>query len=188
MAGAVFVIEGNHQKLNLSASIESLPRHLKPNWWVSLTSHSSDELQPGPRMVSNGKLFTVSRVHDDVQNAFMVATMPRTSLGFVNLNPYKKKDREWETRLTAHRPFANLHASGNFYTSLGVAVPSRIPGIHAKDKPLGGVRFTVKGIFEIEGLRVTTGDRSFYSLSKPSDATCPAIKRYLDSLIPHCGF
>lgn len=100
----------------------------------------------------------------------------------------KKKDREWETRLTAHRPFANLHASGNFYTSLGVAVPSRIPGIHAKDKPLGGVRFTVKGIFEIEGLRVTTGDRSFYSLSKPSDATCPAIKRYLDSLIPHCGF
>ena len=135
MAGAVFVIEGNHQKLNLSASIESLPRHLKPNWWVSLTSHSSDELQPGPRMVSNGKLFTVSRVHDDVQNAFMVATMPRTSLGFVNLNPYKKKDREWETRLTAHRPFANLHASGNFYTSLGVAVLRVSQGFMQKTNP-----------------------------------------------------
>ncbi|KAJ5106161.1 hypothetical protein N7456_002836 [Penicillium angulare] len=159
MAGAVFVTEGNHRDLNLSTSIESLPQHLKPNWWVSLTSHSSDELQPGPRIVSNGNLFTVSRVHDDVHGAFMVATMPRASPG----------------------PFANLHASGKFYTSLGVAVPSRIPGIHAKDKPLGGVRFAVKDVFEIEGLRVTAGDRSFYSLSKPSDATCPAIKRLIDS-------
>ncbi|KAJ5890023.1 hypothetical protein N7504_010833 [Penicillium tannophilum] len=159
MAGAVIVSTGNHSDSTLSASIGSLPQHLKPHWWISLTSEIADNLPPGPRIVCNGKLFTISRIHDDVHGAFMMASVPRTSPG----------------------PFSNLHATGDFYTSLGIAVPSRIPGIHAKDQPLGGVRFAVKDIFEIEGLRVTAGDRAFYSLSKPSQATCPAIQRLLDS-------
>lgn len=78
-------------------------------------------------------------------------------------------------------PFKNLHVSGDFYTSLGVAVSSRIPGVYAEDKPLGGVRFAIKDIFEVEGLRVTAGDRAFYSLSKPAAVTCTAIKRLIDA-------
>lgn len=58
---------------------------------------------------------------------------------------------------------------------------SRIPGVHAEDKPLGGVRFAVKDIFDVEGLRVTAGDRAFYSLSKPATVTSPAIKRLIDA-------
>lgn len=77
--------------------------------------------------------------------------------------------------------FKNLHVSGDFYTSLGVAVGSRIPGVHAEGKPLGGVRFAIKDIFEVEGLRTTAGNRAFYSLSNAATRTCPAIKRLVDA-------
>lgn len=39
----------------------------------------------------------------------------------------------------------------------------------------------VKDIFDIEGLRVTGGHRAFYSLSKPSSSTAPALQSLLDA-------
>ncbi|KAK2875346.1 hypothetical protein FQN49_001664 [Arthroderma sp. PD_2] len=110
-------------------------------------------------MVSQGKLFSVYRVHDDVNGTFMVAIQPQSTPG----------------------PFKNLHASGDFYTSLGVAVGSRIAGAHTVGKPPGGVRFAINDIFESEGLRTTAGNRALYSLSKPATKTCPATKRMIDA-------
>ncbi|KAH1434619.1 hypothetical protein KXW29_008062 [Aspergillus fumigatus] len=159
LSGIIFVTEDNGIQPNLSASIESLPKEWKPDWWIFFNKEVGGQLHPGPRMVSYGKIHTVYRIYDDVNGAFMVAIQPPITPG----------------------PFKNLHVSGDFYTSLGVAVSSRIPGVYAEDKPLGGVRFAIKDIFEVEGLRVTAGDRAFYSLSKPAAVTCPAIKRLIDA-------
>ncbi|KAM0122645.1 hypothetical protein ACP6JC_000712 [Aspergillus fumigatus] len=159
LSGIIVVTEDNGIQPNLSASIESLPKEWKPDWWIFFNKEVGGQLHPGPRMVSYGKIHTVYRIYDDVNGAFMVAIQPPITPG----------------------PFKNLHVSGDFYTSLGVAVSSRIPGVYAEDKPLGGVRFAIKDIFEVEGLRVTAGDRAFYSLSKPAAVTCPAIKRLIDA-------
>lgn len=46
--------------------------------------------------------------------------------------------------------------------------------------PLRGVRFAVKDMFAIQGLRVTAGNRAYYSLqSSPAPTTCPALRRLL---------
>ncbi|KAJ5707141.1 hypothetical protein N7488_006942 [Penicillium malachiteum] len=65
--------------------------------------------------------------------------------------------------------------------SLGVAVRSRMPAFYEKDKLLAGVRFAVKDVFEIKGLRVTAGNRAFYNLPKLAKKTRPAIQGLLDS-------
>lgn len=43
------------------------------------------------------------------------------------------------------------------------------------------MRFAVKDVFDIEGLRVTAGNRAFYSLSKPAGATAQLLQRLIDS-------
>ncbi|KAM5506468.1 hypothetical protein McanMca71_002662 [Microsporum canis] len=159
LTGMIFVTENNSSQSDLSASIGSLPKEWKPDWWITFKQETNSKLRAGPHMVSQGKLFSVYRVHDDVNGAFMVAIQPQSTPG----------------------PFKNLHASGDFYTSLGVAVGSRIAGAHAVGKPLSGVRFAIKDIFEVEGLRTTAGNRAYYSLFNPATKTCPAIKRLIDA-------
>lgn len=82
------------------------------------------------------------------------------------------------------RAFSNLRLAGNYYSSIGVAVSSRIPSLTPLTevgKPLRGTRFAVKDIFHIQGLRVTAGNRDFLSVSRPATVTCPAIQRLLDA-------
>lgn len=65
--------------------------------------------------------------------------------------------------------------------SLSVAVAARKPPTLTNKGPLDGLRFAVKDIFEIEGLRVTAGNRAYYSLSKPAEATAPLLQRLVVS-------
>jgi Asp-tRNA(Asn)/Glu-tRNA(Gln) amidotransferase A subunit family amidase len=53
--------------------------------------------------------------------------------------------------------------------------------IQATNKPLEGLRFAIKDVFEIDGLCVTARNRAFYNLSKPTAATCPIIQRLIDT-------
>lgn len=76
-----------------------------------------------------------------------------------------------------------MRVSGDYYCSIGVALSTRIPSLTASaeaDKPLRGTRFAIKDIFDVEGLRVTAGNRAFYSVSRPAPATSPVIQRLLD--------
>lgn len=77
-----------------------------------------------------------------------------------------------------------MRVGGSYYSSVGVAVSSRIsylPDTRGSNKPLLGARFAVKDIFDIHGFRVTAGNRAFYSLSQPAPATCSAIQRLLNA-------
>lgn len=60
-------------------------------------------------------------------------------------------------------------------------IPSLAGPVERNHKPLRGVRFAVKDIFDIEGLHVTAGNRAYYSVSSPAAKTCSAIQRLLDA-------
>ncbi|KAK4171965.1 amidase signature domain-containing protein, partial [Triangularia setosa] len=54
-------------------------------------------------------------------------------------------------------------------------------------KPLHGLRFAIKDVFDVKDLRVTAGNRAFYSPSKTAKATCPIFQRLLDAGADHAG-
>jgi hypothetical protein len=70
--------------------------------------------------------------------------------------------------------------SGNYYSALSVAVPSRIGSLSSGKGPLAGARFAVKDLFEIEGLRLTVGCRAWYDLAQTNQKTAPLIQKLLD--------
>lgn len=61
-----------------------------------------------------------------------------------------------------------------------IGVPSRLYFTPTPDKPLAGMRLAVKDIFDIKGLRTGCGNRAFFNLNPPKNATAPAIQRLLD--------
>jgi hypothetical protein len=70
--------------------------------------------------------------------------------------------------------------SGDFYTSLSVAVPSRVSTFDTAESPLTGARFAVKDLFMIEGLRLTVGCRAWYDLAQPAPFTSPVLGKLID--------
>jgi hypothetical protein len=123
------------------------------NWCVQWsTTHISSF---GPHLLDNGKLFRVFRLYDDVTSAFVVATKPKA-----------------ESRTS----FQNLRVSGEFYQALSVAVPGRNPPNRSLKLPLEGLRFAVKDMFQIEGLRMTGCNRAYYDLCPIAKETAPIVQ------------
>ena len=60
-------------------------------------------------------------------------------------------------------------------------MPARKPPTLANEGPLDGLRFAVKDVFEIEGLRLTVGNRAFCNLSQRAGATAPLLQKLIDS-------
>ena len=77
-------------------------------------------------------------------------------------------------------PFQNLCIAGDFYQSLSVVVPSRKPFTTVRKGPFDGLRFAVKDVFELEGLRVFIACRAYYDVSKPATATASLIQKLID--------
>ncbi|KAJ8128695.1 hypothetical protein O1611_g4938 [Lasiodiplodia mahajangana] len=162
LSGIIIVVnDSNDHRTDASRSISGLPSDWQPKWWDLVSTINIDgELQGGAHIISGRKLYRVFRLHDDVNGAFMVATKPR---------------------IATSEPFSNLCISGNYPSTLGVAVPSRIKNRKLSDKPLSGVRFAVKDCFNINGLRVSAGDRAFYAVSRPSAITSKSLQRLTDA-------
>nr|OQO26120.1 hypothetical protein B0A51_04514 [Rachicladosporium sp. CCFEE 5018] len=119
---------------------------------------AASDVRAGPYVSWRGELCAVYRLYDDTNLAFTVAIKPG------------KKDSSG---------FQNLRLGSDYYTALSVAVPSRIESTKAVH-PLSGLRFAVKDIFDIEGMRITAGCRAFFDLSRTSATTAPAIQILLD--------
>ncbi|KAF2232581.1 amidase signature enzyme [Viridothelium virens] len=159
LIAVIFVVrEGS--RIDLAA----LSRGMQENWgtrWCTVISQQSVPLGncSGPHVFWKGEIWKAYRLYDDVNETFMTSIRASSNFG----------------------SFQALRVSGDFYQSLSVAVPSRIQPPELDNKPLQGIRFAVKDVFEIEGLRVTAGSRAFYSVSKSSRATAPSIQRLIDA-------
>ncbi|KAK4203016.1 amidase signature domain-containing protein [Triangularia verruculosa] len=159
LAGIVAVVSSEDPQ-GLDAAISLIPKDIQPSWWASVSGTVAEELDPGPYVVFGGILSRIYRLYDNVAGAFIVATKPLAAPG---------------------SDFQNLRVGGDFYSSIGVAVPSRLSATLAKKKPLQGLRFAIKDVFAVKGLRVTAGNRAFYTISVPAVATCPIVQRLIDA-------
>ena len=65
--------------------------------------------------------------------------------------------------------------------ALAIAVPSRLYFTKTVEKPLAGVRLGVKDIYNLAGLRTSNGNRAWYHLYPPANASAVAIQRLIDA-------
>lgn len=96
-------------------------------------------------------------LHEDPNQAFVYGTVPDGNGGY-----------------------AELTARVDGMEDLAVAIPSRLYFTPTPEKPLAGARLVVKDIFDVQGLRTGCGNRAFYSLYPPKNASAPSVQRLLD--------
>ncbi|THH19825.1 hypothetical protein EW146_g1427 [Bondarzewia mesenterica] len=79
--------------------------------------------------------------------------------------------------------FAVVSASLDTDSSPYIGVPSRIYALEQdkSDFPLAGVRVSVKDIYFLKGIRASAGNRHFYALYPPRNATGPAVRRLMNA-------
>ncbi|KAH9834043.1 amidase signature enzyme [Rhodofomes roseus] len=117
------------------------------------------ELPAGPYLLdlSSGNIFEVYRLYNDEQQSFLYGTIPNPSGGY--------------DMLSAKIPGAATESIG---------VPSRLYFTPTAEQPLAGLRFAVKDIYDVEGLRTGCGNRAYWELYPPRNQTAPAVQRLLD--------
>ena len=119
------------------------------------------ELPTGPYiMSSDGGLYQPWRLYTDTSGAFTQPLIPSMSLA---------------------KSFSALPATVAGIDSAGVAVPSRLYYSPTAEKPLAGVRFAVKDIFDVAGVRTSDGNRAYYGLYSPRNASAVIVQRLLDA-------
>lgn len=120
----------------------------------------SSPLPSGPYFLDplSGSIFEAYRLYDDENQAFLYSTIPDGSGG------YKV--------LSAKVPGAATETIG---------VPSRLYFTPTPEHPLAGMRFAVKDIYDVQGLRTGCGSRAYWALYPPRTQTAPAVQRLLDS-------
>lgn len=64
---------------------------------------------------------------------------------------------------------------------MSVIVPSRSKASPSLARPLEGLRFAVKDIYRIEGLKNTLCSRAYYDIDEPAENTAPMIQLLIDS-------
>lgn len=62
-----------------------------------------------------------------------------------------------------------------------MAVPSRLYYTPTKDKPLAGVRVSVKDLFDLKGLKTSGGNRAFYATTNVKNETAIAVQKLIDA-------
>ncbi|KAJ5319791.1 hypothetical protein N7508_000074 [Penicillium antarcticum] len=144
------------QKLGSKVILASPPYKPEAHLTPAKLSH---DLPKGPYFFSpqTGEVYQAFRLYSDHQVAFTEAALSDGKGGFKPL------------------PAA---ASGAMTKS--VAVPSRLYYTPTSKKPLAGLRLGVKDIYHIKGLRTSAGNRAYYDLYSPQNATGPAIQRLID--------
>ncbi|KAL8833592.1 MAG: hypothetical protein Q9170_004175 [Blastenia crenularia] len=89
------------------------------------------------------------------------------------------------------QPLGPFDASTGAYTALpatvpgiaapGIAVPSRLYYAKTASQPLAGVRTGIKDIYDIAGVQTSDGNRAFYELYPPRNATALPVQRLIDA-------
>lgn len=70
--------------------------------------------------------------------------------------------------------FQTLKFLGTRYQTLGVAVPARAPRTDLR--PLQGLRFAVKDVYPLRGLKTSLCNTAYLNISQPSDITAMVVR------------
>ncbi|KAL6362463.1 hypothetical protein LRP88_03745 [Fusarium phalaenopsidis] len=77
-----------------------------------------------------------------------------------------------------HHP---LRAASFSAGGLTIAVPSRLYFTPTPEKPLAGVRISVKDLYDLKGLKTSGGNRALYEISDIKNETAFAVQRLVDA-------
>ena len=128
---------------------------------TSLKDSPSTPIPPGPYLLSaTGALYQPYRLYSDTQGAFTQPLVPLSG---------------------ANGRYSALPATVAGIVSPGIAVPSRLYYVKTLEKPLAGVRTGIKDIYDIAGLQTSDGNRAFYGLYPPRNATALVVQRLIDA-------
>jgi len=128
------------------------------------TVSSSEKVPNGPVVVSltsSGELMNVTpaySLHEDQFDAFMSGSFPSTS---------------------TPGAYITLHVSIPGTRTPAMIVPSKIASSVKGMGPLAGLRFAVKDIFHIEGLKTSGGSRAYYQVYGPQNYTTQTVEKSL---------
>ncbi|KAK0664263.1 Amidase 1 [Lasiodiplodia hormozganensis] len=76
--------------------------------------------------------------------------------------------------------FLPLPATTGDLMTRSIAVPSRLYTTPSASQPLAGLRFAVKDIFHVKGVKTSGGSRAYYSTYGVQNTTAPSVQRLLD--------
>jgi Amidase len=77
--------------------------------------------------------------------------------------------------------FTTLAAAISGTASLTIGVPSRLYYSPSAEKPLAGVRFGIKDIYNIAGVKTSNGNRAWYNLYPPAAANSVVVQKLVDA-------
>ncbi|KAL4877398.1 amidase signature domain-containing protein, partial [Aspergillus karnatakaensis] len=155
---------GTHKKPTLDFSLPSL-------WNSQLLGHAAPfgsknavkctkDIPPGPYFLDSktGDVYEAYLLYSDVMGSFTDGLIA-TGDGYYDV----------------------LSANLQGYHSVTIGVPSRLYYTKTAEKPLAGVRLGVKDLFDIKGVKTGCGNRAYYDLYPPANATGPAIQSLIDA-------
>lgn len=115
-------------------------------------------LSPGPYFINAaGQVYEAWRLYSDVTGAFTESAIANGD-GSYSVLP-----------------------AGTMGQKLAVAVPSRLYFQKTAEKPLAGVRIGIKDIYDIKGLRTSNGNRAWYWLYPPANATATPVQNLINA-------
>ncbi|THV78933.1 amidase signature enzyme [Aureobasidium pullulans] len=116
-------------------------------------------LPHGPYFVSakTGDIFKAYRLYHDENLAFIQGTVDDGANGFMSL-PAVTED----------------------VIARSIAVPSRLYYTVTDDQPLAGLRFGLKDIYHVKGLRTSAESRSYFYTYGPQNTTAPSVQQLLN--------
>lgn len=117
-------------------------------------------LTSGPYFLSpsTGEVYQAYRLYSDVQGAFTEGIIAADN-----------------------NAYSILDASIPGVQSLTIGVPSRLYFTKTTEKPLAGVRFGIKDIYDIAGIRTSCCNRAYYNLYPEKNVTAPTVQRLIDA-------
>ncbi|KAF4971550.1 hypothetical protein FZEAL_9834 [Fusarium zealandicum] len=123
-------------------------------------SDNENSTAPGPYFVqsSTGDVYQAYRLYDDTNQAFIQSSYQDPS--------------------GTHHP---LRAASFAAGGLTIAVPSRLYFTPTQDKPLAGVRISIKDLFDLEGLKTSGGSRALYEMSDIKTKTAVGVQKLIDA-------
>jgi hypothetical protein len=125
---------------------------------TTITGLAHNTLNPGPYfMNAAGQVFEAWRLYSDSNGAFTETIIPNS------------EDK-----------YAVLPA-GITGQQRAVAVPSRLYYIQTDEKPLAGVRIGIKDLYDLKGVRTSNGNRAWYHLYPPANATATPVQNLIDA-------
>jgi hypothetical protein len=137
-----------------------MPEAPSPGSVYNVLALDSSSVPSGPYFLeaATGSLHMAYRLYSDFAGAFSQPLILTPAGGFT---------------------FLSAQIAGS--DSLSIGVPSRLYYTATTEKPLAGVRVGVKNIYDLKGVKTSDGNRAFYNLYPPRNASAVAVQKLIDA-------